>query len=145
MTMRTTTIRSLLALAAFVFLIQWSKPAAADVTITGTVGEIGILPVTCIGTPNQNCVSNASLFRFKLTDATQTATCTDQANPRIGATTKYAYFLGLPSFGGGSVHVPVDYSYREWYSALLVSKKGAPIVCTLADASNCRVTSCTLP
>lgn len=128
--MPTTTIRLLLALTAFLLVTEWSGMARADVTISGTVGEIGIQPnaggATC------------PVLRFKLTDATQTATCVEQGN---GAGNKYAYFYNNNSTCGG-----FDSNYaREWYAALLVSKKGAPISCTVTSATNCHVTSCTLP
>lgn len=117
--MRNGTLRAALALMAFFVVVEWSRPAAADVTITGTVGEIGVLWIN----------GNSAWFRFKLTDANQTAACVD---PGHGGT-KYAYFTAY------------DGVNKEWYAMLLVSKKGAQINCTLDNATSCRVKSCTLP
>lgn len=133
--MRTT--RILLALAAFVLSLQWSKPAFADVTITGTVGEVGAVS-TRMG--QQGCGNPAaSIVRFKLTDVNQTATCADQTNNMSGATTKYAYFIITANCA------VTDGAAREWYAALLYSKKGAPITCTMTSGTDCHITSCTLP
>lgn len=126
--MRTT--RILLALAAFALSLQWSKPAFADVTITGTVGE-----VAAIGKATLFCGS-VSIVRFKLTDQNQTTTCTDQGV--AGTTAKYSYFV----VQGGCI---ADALAKEWYAMLLYSKKGAPITCTIVSGTDCRVTSCTLP
>ena len=130
--MRNATIRLMLTLTAFLVILQWSRPANADVTITGTVGEIGVM-------------SALSIIRFKLTDATQTATCTDsfQDNnnqPVAGSTAKYAWFFDVPT--GTNL---ADAAAREWFAALLVSKKGAPITCTVVSNTDCHVTGCTLP
>ena len=126
-------------MVALVLVMGWSGVASADVTITGTVGEIGIMPYTAFG--NQGGAGTFTFIRFKLTDATQTATCADQTSNKNGGTTKYAYFYGT---NGNIQSNPGDTWYKEWYAALLVSKKGATITCTVLDNMNCRVTSCTL-
>src|SRR5438128_1643736 len=104
-------IRTILTLTVLALGLAWSRPALADITITGTVGEIGILSTL------------ANVIRFKLTDLNQTATCTDQFGG--GTTLKYAYF---------TQNAPL---YREWYAAILYSKKGAPITCTVLNNTDC--------
>lgn len=139
--MRTTTLRLLFALTTFLFVTQWSKPAMADVTITGTVGEIGVMaPIAVPGTNR-----TASPIRFKLTDPNQTKTCAQVNAPNVGAA--YAWFWGQGQNNQLNPPGPFveDLSFREWYTALLVSKKGATIICTITDAVGCHVTSCTLP
>ncbi len=128
--------RLALTAVAFLVLVAASRPAFADVTITGTVGEIGVLP------PIAWVFGGGaySVFRFKFTDANQTATCLDQSQQKVGTTTKYAYFRGTDI-----VSNIADIPYREWYAALLVSKKGAVLTCTIKDNQDCHVTSCTLP
>lgn len=127
------TPRILLALAAFLLALQWSKPALADITITGTVAEIGTISrVIACG------VGNNWIIRFKLTDANQTTTCADQTNG-TGALTKYAYIVSNGNGCGGT-----DFYWKEWFTMLLYSKKGAPITCTVVDNTNCHVTNCTL-
>ena len=114
--MSTRTIRLTLALMALLVVLLLPRPAAADVTISGTVGEI---------VAQKNNAANA-VIRFKLTDLNQTKTCTTYAG--------YAWFYAV-----------TDILWREWYSMLLVSKKGAPITCVLDDNMNCRVKECGLP
>lgn len=109
-------ISKLLVLVAFFTALHWPRLAFADVTITGTVGEIVV-------------TYQSGLVRFKLTDLNQTATCLDNNNQ---GTAKYAYF-GIGTIG------------KEIFALLLYSKKGAPIICTVVSATNCAVTSCTLP
>ena len=124
--MRNNTIRVALALMAFFVVVQWSRPALADSTITGTVGEIGMI------NPGIFQQGQAAL-RFKLTDLNQTKACAYMAT---GA--GYAWFVNNPSGG-----YPADLFYRETYAMLLLSKKGATISCNL-DAQ-CHVKDCTLP
>lgn len=124
--MRTRTLGTRLALTAFLFILQGAGAASADVTITGTVGEIGILPIN----------NSASAFiRFKMTDLTQTKTCQGGAN-NLPLANGYAWFYDFANQGSPA--------YREWYAALLVSKKGSPISCTINDNATCQITSCTL-
>ena len=128
--MSTRTIRLAIAFTAFLLALQWSRPAAADVTISGTVGEIGV------GTYWARVYSQTTtLVRVKLTDVNQTKTCTggDPTVPNNNVPPGYAIFR--LSEGGG----------REWYSMLLVSKKGAPIVCILDNNVSCVVKDCVLP
>ena len=128
------TIRVMMALAAFLVLCQWSRPARADVTITGTVGEIGLVKGS-----NGACGNLVGIIRFKFTDPNQTATCLDQN----GSGAKYAYYW--LNQGQCSVGVVDNILYKEVYAALLFSKKGATLTCTVVDNTNCHVTSCTLP
>lgn len=114
--MRKSAIRVVLALTTFLFAVQWSRPALADVTISGTVGEIGVM-------------SDSGRIRFKFTDLAQTKTC----NP------------GNPGLGGYAWISTVDALYRETYAALLVSKKGAMLSCAVNDNNTCHISSCTLP
>lgn len=110
-----------LAMIALLAIVQWSRPARADVTITGTVGEIGLVDKRASGNPIGN-----SFVRFKLTNLAVTQACLQVAG--------YAWFVYGDAF------------YREWYAALLVSKKGSTISCALSDNNNqCLVSSCTLP
>ena len=88
--MRSNTIRMALASLAFLFALQWSRPARADVTITGTVGEIGIVQF------------NSLTFRFKLADANQTKAC---VNPFVPG---YAWFQA----GGGIDGLPTGHEPR---------------------------------
>ena len=123
------TMKTVLALFAFVLCLHWSRRAAADVTITGTVVEIGVGI-----SPNGNNLQN--VIRFKFSDANQTKSCSTTINGTvIGA--GYAYFF---AYNGGNG----DFLYREWYAALLVSKKGATLTCTVTSTTDCHVTSCTL-
>ena len=136
-------MRMMMATAAFLFVAQWSRPAAADVTITGTVGEIGTKYFYPQSYLYQGGQTPGHLIRFKLTDATQTATCTDSVTDTnfkpVASTAKYAWFWDTVT------NSSQDGAAKEWYAMLLVSKKGAPIVCTVQDANNCKITSCTLP
>lgn len=114
------TVRVALALMAFFVVGQWSRPALADSTITGTVGEIGMV--------DNNVGKN---IRFKLTDLNQTKAC-----PDLGKGTGYAWFQNANV-------TAADAYYRETYAMLLVSKKGATISCNLDQS--CHVRDCTLP
>ncbi len=118
-------IRMALAMAAFCVLFGVAGSARADVTITGTVGEVSA--GNWQAGPNQ---TTQNWVRFKLTDLNQTKTCTGGAFSNIGS--------GYAIFGAGGL-------YREWFAMLLVSKKGATIVCSLTDSVNCVVNYCTLP
>ena len=60
-----TSIRLALALTTLVAVLCASRPALATDTLTGTVGEIGIL-------------TDIQVIRFNFTDATQTAGCVSQ-------------------------------------------------------------------
>ena len=66
--MGTKMIRIALALLTFVITIQWSRPAWADVTINGTVGELGVV---------YNGF-NSYFVRFKFTNVNTTAGCPAQ-------------------------------------------------------------------
>ncbi len=128
--MRHSRTHTTFAVIAFLFALQWTSAARADVTITGTVGEIGAIA----NLPNSN-----SMIRFKLTDATQTQTCngsTQAGSQNVGM--GYAWFYGATGYASDSLS-------HEWYAILLVSKKGASISCTIDTSTNCHVTSCTLP
>ena len=114
--MSTRTIRPALALVTLLVVLHLPRPAAADVTISGTVGEIVA----------QKINGGSSIFRFKLTDLNQTKTCTTYAG--------YAWFPAV-----------TEILWREWYAMLLVSKKGAPISCVLDTNTGCRVQECGLP
>ncbi len=96
----------------------------ADVTITGTVGELGIQPQGQFSYP---------YIRFKMTDPNQTKTCTSVPG--------YAFII---EFAGQNCQAG-DCAYKELYAMLLVSKKGAPITCTVDTNTSCHITSCTLP
>ena len=124
--MYTRTLRPTLALIAFFVVLHASRPAAADVTISGTVAEIGLGRYTA---QNNGLVDN--YVRFKLTDANQTKTCTGGGGSTLPA--GYATFDIIAQMG------------REWYSMLLLSKKGAPITCILTDGIVCLVKDCALP
>ena len=117
--MRHHALRLAFALFALALATGWSRPAWADATITGTVGEVGA------GAFNGNAA-----VRFKFTDANQTATCTDQLG--LGATLKYAFVTNA------------DLGYREIYALVLVSKKGASMTCSVRGNTDCRVNYCTL-
>ncbi len=123
-------MRTALALLATFAALSLSRAAFADVTITGTVGEIGIMPNLQNG--------NQTYIRFKLTDLNQTKTCNNQGP----AVPTYAWFYGANVSPASGLNDP---NYHEWYAALLLSKKGAPISCTIDSNTNCHVTSCTLP
>jgi hypothetical protein len=131
--MRIGSIRMALALATFISILQWSRPASADVTITGTVGEIGIVNY------NPGNGARAEVIRFKYTDLNQTKTCTGDVNFNTG--TGYAWFVGPSNQNNNNP----DPQTREWYAALLVSKKGATLICTIDTNTYCHITSCTLP
>ena len=128
--MSTRTIRLAIAFTAFLLALQWSRPAAADVTISGTVGEIGVGAFYA-----RVYNTTTTMIRFKLTDVNQTKTCTggDPPIPNVNVPPGYAIFK------------PGDPGGREWYSMLLVSKKGAPIVCILDNNVSCVVKDCVLP
>src|SRR5438093_13482842 len=53
-------IRHALALAAVVLALAWARPAQAQVTITGVVGEVAAFA---------NAPGMGAVIRFKLTDA----------------------------------------------------------------------------
>src|SRR5262249_44027832 len=101
-------VRSFFAVLMFVVTIQWSRPAqAAPMTITGTVGEVGTYSYVNVG----------AVVKFKMTNANLTAACTDPMPGNFNnvdiMVAGYAWFL--VSDAGG----------KEWYAALLYSKKGA--------------------
>ena len=121
--MSTRTIRPALALMTLLVVLHLPRPAAADVTISGTVGEIVAQKVS----------TSNWIFRFKLTDLNQTKTCTTFAG--------YAFFVAATD----GTYNSLDLLWREWYSMLLVSKKGAPISCVLENNTICRVKECGLP
>src|SRR6185369_6092639 len=102
-------LRFAIALAAFAATLHLSRTAFADVTITGTVGELSI------SSPFQ-------VIRFKLTDLNQTKTCNYNGQTGYAVITANAIF------------------YREYYAMLLVSKKDAPITCTVQKNIPCLVT-----
>ncbi len=111
-------------IAAIVFLVvaHWSNRAVADVTIQGTVGEVGV-------------VLNGNVFlRLKFTDLNQTKTC----NGAAGA--GYAWL-----YATSGCNNQVDCFYKDIYAMALVSKKGTPMSCTIDVNTNCRITGCTLP
>ena len=130
-------LRAILATMAFALCIHWSSRAKADVTITGIVGEIGM-----VGTAPSSCPV-VPIIRFKFTDPNQTKTCSgvvcssSNGSGSVGA--GYAFFRPDGSAG------IAEQMYREIYAALLVSKRGATISCTVDSTTNCHITSCTLP
>ncbi len=118
-----------LAVVLFLIVASWSSRALADATITGTVGEIGEGPYSFDGNAPQ------SIIRFKMTDPNQTKLCSPgNGNTLVG----YAWFIA-----GWNNNNAASF-WREWYASLLVSKKGAPISCTVDSNTHCQVTSCTL-
>ncbi len=119
-----------LGVGLFLFVASWSTRALADVTITGTVGEIGAGTMILYG-------SSYTMVRFKLTDQNQTKLCAPNTNTD-GKLTGYAWFYAQPVNSN-------DPLWHEWYSMLLLSKKGATINCTIDANTNCHVTMCTLP
>src|SRR5438477_5724178 len=87
-------IRHALALAAVVLALAWARPAQAQVTITGVVGEVAAFA---------NAPGMGAVIRFKLTDAAQTAACADVQNG--GVILKYAFMFP---------NVNTDVLYKEW-------------------------------
>ena len=122
--------RGLVAFGVFLLCASAPGSARADSTITGTVGEMGIV------NGNQYQVS-LIFFRFKLTDVSQTKSCTG-AGYSSGIGPGYAYFSNQ------SQNQTTDIVYHELYAMLLLSKKGATINCTINNTTECHITGCTL-
>ena len=119
------TIGRLLALASFLLAATASRPAWADTTLTGTVGEIGTYP---------GIASVGDVVRFKFTDLNQTAACIDPGGS--GTLVGYAFVSTNFAF------------FKEVFAMLLVSKKGATLNCVIGGTpanNGCGIKNCTLP
>ena len=116
-----------LPLLVTVALLAWSPLALADVTLTGTVTELGAMKDE----------GGIYRIRFKL-DNKQTDNCLTQ-----GQGNGYAWFWACNN--SNCLSWQFDNQFREWYSMLLLGKKGATVSVTVTDSTNnCHVTSCSL-